>query len=106
MSATEPTQPAPTDMSAEQADVQRDIEEAREELGGIAEALAQRANLRVQAEQKIALLKEQARTRGNKARAAAVETYRARPTYVAAGAGAAVALIIGAIAGTVWWRRR
>jgi ElaB/YqjD/DUF883 family membrane-anchored ribosome-binding protein len=106
MSTTEPAQPEPTDATTEQAQVQRDIEQAREQLGGIAEALAEKADLRAQARRRITVLRDQARTRGDKARTAIVEKYRAQPTYVAASSGAAIILIIGAIAGTVLRRRR
>jgi ElaB/YqjD/DUF883 family membrane-anchored ribosome-binding protein len=106
MSTAEPAQPEPTDTPTEQLQVQRDIEQAREELGGIAEALAEKANLRAHAQRKLTGLREQARMRRDKARTVAVERYRAQPAYIPVGAGAAVVLIIGAIVGAVLWRRR
>jgi hypothetical protein len=87
--APHPTTTQPTTSNDPDA-IRQDIERTREELAETVDALHAKLDVRTQARERVARMKEQATT----------ETGRPRPEVVAAVVGAVLL-----VAGLVWWRK-
>ena len=87
--APHPTTTQPTTSNDPDA-IRQDIERTREELAETVDALHAKLDVKTQARERVARMKEQATT----------ETGRPRPEVVAAVVGAVLL-----VAGLVWWRK-
>jgi MYXO-CTERM domain-containing protein len=78
-------------------ELRQEIEETREDLGETVEALADKADVKAQAQEKVKETQEQAKAKVSEV----TEQAKERPTPIAAGAAVALGLLA-----IVLWRRR